>query len=134
MKNAPEVYEVSAYAEWVSFPAYVLIFCPDDLRKWAKTLAELIPYKSMYIGGMYPPIAATLLEEDDHIADKLIAFKDPDWLRFGGWEFKVYEDEITLIARPKDGEGEIFCAIPLLDEARIKEAQELANTVDRSLL
>ena len=46
MKNAPEVYEVSAYAEWVSFPAYVLIFCPDDLRKWAKTMAEADPTQS----------------------------------------------------------------------------------------
>ena len=39
----------------------------------------------------------------------LIAF-DPTHteLRFGGWEFKVYEDEITIIARPKNDEGEIF--------------------------
>ena len=88
----------------------------------------------MYIGGMYPPIAVTLLEEDDHVTDRLVAFKDPDWLRFGGWEFRVYKDEITIIARPKNDEGEIFFTIPFLDEARIKEAQELANTVDRELL
>ena len=55
-------------------------------------------------------------------------------LRFSGWEFKVYEDEITIIARPKNDEGEISFTIPLLDEERIKEAQELANTVDRELL
>ena len=134
MTNEPEVYELSVYEEIVPFPDCVLIFCPNDLRIWAKTMAELIPRGALYVGGMYPPLAATLLDQDDNIADRLIAFEDPYGLRFGGWEFKVYKDELTIIARPTNGEGEIFCTIPLLDEARINEARELANTVDSELL
>lgn len=134
MKNAPEVYELSVYEESAPFPDSVLIFCPNDLRIWAKTMAELIPRGALYVGGMYPPLAATLLDQDDRVADRLIAFEDAYGLRFGGWEFRVYKEEITFIARPKNDEGEIFFTIPFLDEARIKEAQELANTVDRELL
>lgn len=104
MNNQPEVYELEHNSETGCQPTHILISEPDDLREWARYMADKIPAGCISVCSVDHRVPVDFLVEDP-VDEILMAMED-------------MEDEPTVYATGIDVYSDVFTM-----EFRVKHTQ-----------